>query len=119
MSESITTETLTSELIRRGAIGARTPAWTSQAPDRPWFVSMLLGVAGWLAGIFVLLFILALFKPEHAGSFTLFAVVLLLGAFGLYTADRHNAFFDQLALALSIAGQVAATAAVADATHSA
>lgn len=118
MSESITSETLTSAMIQRGAIDSRAAPLTSLVRDRPWFVSTLLGVAGWLAGIFVLVFIVALFQPKLASQFAVFALVLLPAAFGLYAADRHNAFFDQLALALSIAGQIAAAAAIGDATKS-
>lgn len=120
MSDSVTAHTLTETLIQRGVIDrASAPAPTIEGNDRPWFVGMLLGVAGWLAGIFVLVFIGALFEPSGASAYAMFAIVLLPAAFGLYAADRHNAFFDQLALALSIAGQIAATAAIADASDSA
>jgi hypothetical protein len=119
MSNSVTAEALTAALIQRGAIGKEAEPLPVGAGERPWFISTLLGVAGWLAGIFLLIFVAVLFKPAGASSYALFAAVLLPAAFGLYAADRHNAFFDQLALALSIAGQIAATAAFAQATHSA
>jgi len=115
---SVTTETLTSALIQRGALGPSPAPLPSRASDRPWFVSTLLGVAGWLAGIFVIVLIAALFHPEKTTGYGIFAVVLLPIAFGLYVADRGNAFFDQLALAFSIAGQLAATVALAGATES-
>jgi hypothetical protein len=44
--------------------------------------------------------------------------VLLAAAFGLYAVDRESAFVDQLALALSVAGQIALTWAAGEATHS-
>jgi uncharacterized protein DUF4401 len=119
MSGSITTEALTDALIQRGVIDRGAAPLPVEVSERPWFISMLLGVAGWLAGIFVLVFIAALFEPSGAGAYAIFAFVLLPAAFGLYAADRQNAFFDQLALALSIAGQIAATAAIADGTKSA
>ena len=119
MSSSVTTEALTSALVERGALGHSPEPPPSRGNDRPWFVSTLLGVAGWLAGIFVIVLIEALFHPEKATGFGIFAVVLLPAAFGLYAADRDNAFFDQLALAFSIAGQIAATVALAEATKSA
>jgi hypothetical protein len=119
MSGFPTAETLTAELTRRGAIAPAATPFAFQSSERPWFISALLGVAGWLAGIFVLVFIAALFEPRGYTSYIVFAAVLLPAAFGLYAADRHNAFFDQLALALSIAGQISATAAIADITKSA
>jgi hypothetical protein len=112
MSDSVTSETLAAALAQRGVIERGTAPLPSPASDRPWFVSTLLGVAGWFAGIFVLFFIGALFKPSGRMDFAIAAAVLLPAAFGLYAADRHNAFFDQLALALSIAGQVAAAVAL-------
>jgi hypothetical protein len=119
MNDSVSAETLTTALIQRGVLAPNTPPFIPQTTDRPWFVSTLLGVAGWFAGIFVLFFVGILFRPSEAGQFAVIAAVLVPAAFGLYAADRHNAFFDQLALALSIAGQVAATAAFAEATKSA
>jgi hypothetical protein len=116
---SITSETLAAELVARGALSEPVTPLPARASERPWFISLLLGAAGWLAGIFVVVLIEALFHPGEGTGFGIFAVVLLPAAFGLYFADRHNAFFDQLALALSIAGQIAATVAIADATKSA
>jgi hypothetical protein len=112
MSAPITSDTLTHALAERGVIKRGTALPFSSAGERPWFVSALLGVAGWFAGVFVLVFIGALFRPSGAMDFGIAAAVLLAAAFGLYAADRHNAFFDQLALALSIAGQVSATVAL-------
>jgi uncharacterized membrane protein len=113
MSDSVTSEALVAALAQRGVIKPGVPPLPLPTRDRPWFVSTLLGVAGWFAGIFVLVFIGELFKPSGTMDFAIAAAVLLPAAFGLYAADRHNAFFDQLALALSIAGQVAATVAIA------
>jgi hypothetical protein len=76
--------------------------------DRPWYIGLLLGTAGWFAGIFALIFVFMLFKPDSTGSALVIGVVLLGAAFGLFIADREGAFVSQLALALSIAGQFAA-----------
>jgi hypothetical protein len=75
--------------------------------DRPWFVALLQGAAGWLAGIFLLFFIGLMFKPESTGAIFTLGALLLAGAWGLYHADRDAVFLDQLALAISIAGQFA------------
>jgi hypothetical protein len=116
MSERITSDELTATLIRNSVIDADSPPLPFLPRDRPWFVTALQGTAGWLAGIFVLVFIGAAFEPRTAGELAIFAVVLLPAAFLLYRGDRDNAFLDQLALSASIAGQIAATAAFAMAT---
>ena len=79
----------------------------AQNADRPWFVALLQGVAGWLAGIFLLAFIGLMFKPESSGAIFAVGALLLAGAWALYRADRDAVFLDQLALAISIAGQFA------------
>jgi hypothetical protein len=75
--------------------------------NRPWYIGLLLGVAGWFAGVFVLIFVMMLFSPKDAGSGLVIGCVLLAAAWGLYRVDREGAFVAQLALALSIAGQFA------------
>ncbi len=75
------------------------------APARPWYIGLLLGVSGWLAGLFLLGFVGLLFRPDTPVAAGLAGAVLLAAAWGLYMADREGAFVAQLALALSIAGQ--------------
>lgn len=96
---------LVASLRARGVISDESPP----APnlDRPWFVALLQGVAGWLAGIFLLAFVGLILKPESRGAILLLGAFLLLAAWALYHADRDAVFLDQLALALSIAGQFA------------
>ena len=109
---------LTNALAERGLLPASAEPPPLGHADRPWFVGVVLGASGWLAGLFALLFVYLLFEPESAGGFTLAGVIMLAAAYGLYFADRDSAFFDQLALALSIAGQLALAWAAADATDS-
>lgn len=75
--------------------------------DRPWFIALLQGLAGWLAGIFLLVFLGLIFKPDERASILILGALLLLAAWLIYRADREAVFFDQFALALSIAGQFA------------
>jgi hypothetical protein len=75
--------------------------------DRPWYIGLLLGTAGWFAGLFLLIFVGALFKPDSGPSALFTGTVLFAAAFGLYRVDRDGAFVSQLALAFSIAGQFA------------
>lgn len=92
-------------LRARGVIPEKAPP--AQGVDRPWFVALLQGVAGWLAGIFLLVFVGLIFKPESTGAILMVGVLLLGGAWAMYHADRDAVFLDQLALAISIAGQFA------------
>lgn len=117
MKQPISAQELADELLQRRLIQS---ASTPEAPsnDRPWFISIVLGFSGWLAGIFGLAFVALLFKPDSPAGFALAGLILLSAAFGLYAADRSGAFFDQLALALSIAGQLALAWAASEATRS-
>jgi hypothetical protein len=99
--------TLTEALKARGVIAADAAQPPMDAMHRPWFVTLLLGFAGWLAGIFLLVFIGMLLDLDSRTGILIVGLVLLAGAWGLYHADRQAAFLDQLALALSIAGQCA------------
>ena len=89
------------------------------AAGRPWYVSAVLGGAGWLASLFAFLFVFLLFEPDTPAGAAFAGTVMLTAGFGLYAADRGSAFFEQLALALSLAGQLALIYAVAEATDSA
>ena len=103
---------LTDLLRARGVIPAVGPPLPDASPGRPWFVSLLQGVAGWLAGIFLLVFLGLAFKPESGPVLFGLGALLLAAAWFTYHADRHGAFLDQLALAISIAGQIALVASI-------
>jgi len=92
-------------LQSRGVIPEKSPP--VHDVDRPWFVTLLQGLAGWLAGIFLLVFVGLIFKPESSGAIFALGAVLLAAAWALYYTDRDAVFLDQLALAISIAGQFA------------
>ncbi|HEV7609009.1 MAG TPA: DUF4401 domain-containing protein [Steroidobacteraceae bacterium] len=92
-------------LRARGVIPDKAPP--EDSVDRPWFVALLQGVAGWLAGAFMLTFIGLLLKPDSTAAIFGVGALLLVAAWVLYHADRNAVFLDQLALALSIAGQIA------------
>jgi uncharacterized protein DUF4401 len=114
VNERIESHDLVADLERNGVIAANAPLLPPPPEDRPWFVSALQGTAGWLAGLFGLGFIAVFFKLSDTGSFAIFGVFLLAGAFGLYRATGNSAFAGQLALAASIAGQVAVTFSFAE-----
>jgi len=84
--------------------------------DRPLAISLLLGVSGWVAGVFVLLFVALLFQPHGAGQAAITGAVLLAAAWGLLVAERdgQSIFVAQIGIALSIAGQCLAVYAMSD-----
>ena len=97
------------ELAARGLTDAASASTDDEAgadsPERPWFIGLLLGASGWLAGLFVLVFVAVLLQlgsPTTAGGA---GALLLAAAWAMFMADREGAFTGQLALALSIAGQ--------------
>ena len=84
--------------------------------DRPLAISLLLGVSGWFAGVFLLAFVALLLRPESAVHAAITGAVLLAAAWGLFMAARDGepVFVAQLALALSIAGQCLVLYAMTD-----
>lgn len=103
-----TPHALLNELQSRGLVATDAPnaaADTRPAHDRPWYIGLLLGASGWLAGLFLLGFVALLFSPDKPPEAALTGAGLLAAAWGLFKADRDGAFMAQLALALSIAGQ--------------
>ena len=103
--------------LRANGLLAEEPAYEPAAApafERPWYIGLLLGTAGWLAGLFVLILVVMLFEPHSKGGATAAGVVLLVAAWGLFKVDREGAFVSQLALALSIAGQFAALFGIVD-----
>jgi len=108
------------ELVRQlrtsGELADGPPYEPSQAAllERPWYIGFLLGAAGWLAGIFVLILVVMLIEPNSKGTAFTSGVLLLGAAWGLFKVDREGAFVSQLALALSVAGQFAALFGIVD-----
>jgi Domain of unknown function (DUF4401) len=101
-------QALLSALQTRGLVAADATlpaAPPASATPRPWYISLLLGASGWLAGGFTLGFVALLFRPDSAGAAAVCGQQHQAAAWGLFKADRDGAFTSQLALALSVAGQ--------------
>ena len=118
MTAPSSTAILEAALRARGLLPAGEAGPSRDAPVRPWFVSALLGFSGWLAGLFCLGFLWALFRPQLAGGYLAIGLVLLGVAWALYRAPA-GAFVEQVALASSMAGHVALAVAVVWWTESA
>lgn len=104
------------ELEARGiaAGSASADAATERPADRPWYIGLLLGMAGWVAGMLLLVFMFLAFRPEAGMALLLVGIALIAAGWGLFAIDRERAFLPQLALALSVAGQVAALVGLGD-----
>lgn len=75
--------------------------------NSPWFVKLLLAVAGWLAASFFLGFMALGFEfiiESDAGPYVVGIILMLLA--WLLLVKSHNEFAEHLALALSFSGQV-------------
>ncbi|MDX1493819.1 MAG: DUF4401 domain-containing protein, partial [Longimicrobiales bacterium] len=110
---------LAAEMARRGHIEAGAEPLPFGTGGRPWYVSAVLGAAGWLASLFGFLFIAISLSPDTPSEFAVSGTLLLAAGFGLYRAAQESAFFEQLALALSLAGQLCLLWAVGETTESA
>jgi hypothetical protein len=113
------TDALIETLVARGLLSAPSDHVAAHDGDRPWFIGAVLGAAGWVAGVFALLFAYLLFEPSTPAGLAVVGGVMIAAALGLYAADRGGAFVHQLALAFSIAGQLSLTWAAFQATDSA
>ena len=109
MSGIENSDELIAVLRARGVIPATAASLPADASDRPWFIALLQGLAGWLAGMFLLAFLGMVFKPDTTSGILFLGVILLGSAWAMYFAGRNAVFLDQLALAISMAGQFAVT----------
>lgn len=100
-------EALTEKLRAARLVAADAPPLEVDDSGRPWFVSLLLGAAGWLAGLMLIFFIGITFRMTDGLGLAILGLFLMGAAYGLYRVDVGGAFLGQLALAFSIAGQIA------------
>jgi hypothetical protein len=73
----------------------------------PWYVRVMLGIAGWIGALFLLLFIGAASFAllDNAGSAFVLGVLCCAGAFILFRTLSGNDFAEQFGLAVGLAGQ--------------
>jgi hypothetical protein len=98
-------EALWARLREARLVEGESPAM--DAARSPWFVRVMLGIAGWIGAMFLLGFVgvgFAFVMESAAVSFVLGAGVCAGAAF-LYRASPHSDFMNQFGLAVSLAGQ--------------
>ncbi|MBI5484230.1 MAG: DUF4401 domain-containing protein [Deltaproteobacteria bacterium] len=77
------------------------------APASPWFVRLMLGIAGWIGALFILGFIGTGFAMvmRNAGSAAFAAILCCGGAYALFRLPSKGDFTSQFGLATGLAGQ--------------
>jgi len=75
--------------------------------DSPWYVKVLLAASGWLAAVFLLGFLGAIFSRLYRNTpvLIMFGVGLIVIAYLFLSRKKINEFKEHLALAFSVAGQ--------------
>lgn len=73
----------------------------------PWFVRLMLGIAGWIGALFLLAFVGSALTSvmERPAPAIIVGATCCAGALALFRRQDGNALTDQFALALSLAGQ--------------
>jgi hypothetical protein len=103
-------------LLAAGLVEGERPE-PGEAPP-PWYVRAMLGIAGWIAACFLIGFLgIALALGTHGeGAFAAGAVCCAV-AFGLFRQFPGQDFVEQLALAISLAGQALIAYGLHDILH--
>lgn len=96
---------LLDQIQRSGSLTGQQREQLLQGTDSPWWLSVLLGLAAWIASLFL---IASLFGPwmlliEGPIGMGLAGVIMLVG--GLWLFRRPNVFRDQMGLAFALSGQ--------------
>ncbi|HKB81689.1 MAG TPA: DUF4401 domain-containing protein [Burkholderiales bacterium] len=96
---------LWSQLKQAGLVEGDAPAETLAVT--PWYIRTMLGIAGWIGAMFLLGFVGAAFSivMKSAGSGLAAGALLCAAATFMFRARPNGDFFNQFALAVSIAGQ--------------
>ena len=87
-----------------GLVNGDLPTVTST----PWFVRLMLGIAGWIGALFLLGFIGAGFEMvmRSSGAATVVAIACCSGAYAIFQLASKGDFASQFGLATGLVGQV-------------
>lgn len=96
---------LWARLAADGLVDGEMPA--ADRPAAPWYVRVMLGIAGWIGALFLLGFVGVGFSfvMEDSTSALVAGAVVCGAAFALFRAFDGNDFAEQFGLAVSLAGQ--------------
>ena len=101
----MTAAALWDRLLADGLVEGEMPEPDAQAS--PWYVRLMLGIAGWIGALFLLGFAGVAFSIllESPGSALVVGALCCGGAFALFRQSGGNDAADQFGLAVSLAGQ--------------
>jgi uncharacterized protein DUF4401 len=110
----VNTTELWERLLQARLVQGAAPA--AEAGRSPWFVRVMLGVAGWFGALFLLIFVgLGLsFIIKNAGAALVVGVIACGVAAALFRKLPENDFAGQFAFAVSLAGQALIVFGIAD-----
>ncbi len=99
-------ETLWQELLSGGLVEGALPE--IDRVDSPWYVRVMLGIAGWIGSLFLFGFVGVGFSfvMKSALAALLVGGLVCAAAFALFRVRRDSDFVTQFALAVSLAGQL-------------
>jgi hypothetical protein len=103
---TLITQQLWQQLQQQGLVIGELPP-TSDDAASPWYVRVMLGVAGWIGALFLFGFVgvgleWVIKSPEAS---MLFGIAGCAAAFAIFRMAQHNDFANQFGLAVSMAGQ--------------
>ena len=96
---------LRNQLKQAGFIDEDTPVPTDT--DSPWYLRLMLGIAGWIGALFLLGFagFGFVFVAESATASVVLGALTCAAAAWIYSHQAHNDSAEQFAFAVSLAGQ--------------
>jgi hypothetical protein len=98
-------ESLWAMLVARGLASGEVPPRSEQRS--PWYVRVMLGIAGWIGALFLFGFVGAIFAfvMEHAFAAVAVGALTCAGASLIFRSSPKGDFAAQFGLAVSLAGQ--------------
>lgn len=102
---TITREELWQRLQQQALVDGEVPALPTSSS--PWYVRVMLGIAGWIGALFLLGFVGVgfTFVMKSAAASMMVGALCCGGAYAIFRAARENDFATQFGLAVSLAGQ--------------
>lgn len=104
--KSFSRQSLWQRLQAGGLVEGDAPA--VEGAESPWFVRVMLGVAGWIGSLFLLAFVGAgfAFVMKSAIAALVTGALVSGGAYAIFRAKQESDFFSQFGLAVGLAGQM-------------
>lgn len=102
-----TRQQLWQRLVENRLAEGELPPVDSTGAAPPWYVRVMLGIAGWIGALFLFGFVGAAFSMvlKSAGASLVAGLLCCAGAWAVFRVARGNDFASQFGLAASLAGQ--------------